>query len=63
MVISFVHFFYDASKEKELYWERAQKLVDPIQQMTMRQDFIRLIGGQAGIVDVMRLDWSEEVEV
>jgi clorobiocin biosynthesis protein Clo-hal len=63
VVISFVHFFYDASKEKELYWERAQELIDPIQQMTVRQDFIRLISGQAGIVDVMRLDWSEEAQV
>ncbi|MBV9689568.1 MAG: tryptophan 7-halogenase [Ktedonobacteraceae bacterium] len=63
VVISFVHFFYDASKTKESYWEKAQELIDPIQQMTIRQDFIRLISGQAGIVDVMKLDWSEEVQV
>lgn len=59
VVISFVHYFYDASKTKEAYWERAQELVDPIQQMTARQDFVRLISGQAGIVDVMRLDRLE----
>jgi clorobiocin biosynthesis protein Clo-hal len=63
VVISFVHFFYDATKAKEAYWERAQELIDPIQQMTRRQDFIRLISGQAGIVDVMKLDWSNEVQV
>ncbi len=63
VVTSFVHFFYDANKDKEEYWERAQELIDPIHQMTRRQDFIRLISGQAGIVDVMRLDWSEETQV
>lgn len=63
VVTSFVHFFYDANKDKEMYWERAQELIDPIAQMTRRQDFIRLISGQAGIVDVMKLDWSEEIPV
>lgn len=63
VVTSFVHFFYDANQQKETYWERAQELIDPIHEMTIRQDFIRLISGQAGIVDVMKLDWSEEVSV
>ncbi|GCE49773.1 clorobiocin biosynthesis protein Clo-hal [Thermosporothrix hazakensis] len=63
VVISFVHYFYDASKEKEAYWHRAQELIDPIEQMTSRQDFIRLISGQAGIVDVMRLDTTEKVNL
>lgn len=59
VVISFVHYFYDANREKESYWQKAQQLVDPVQQMTTRQDFIRLISGQAGILDVMRLDKSQ----
>lgn len=59
VVVSFVHFFYDASKDKEAYWERAQQLIDPIQQMTSRRDFVRLISGQGGIGNVMRLDRSE----
>jgi halogenation protein CepH len=59
VVVSFVHFFYDASKDKEAYWERAQQLIDPIQQMTSRRDFVRLISGQAGITNVMRLDNAE----
>lgn len=58
-VISFVHFFYDANKDKEKYWERAQQLVDPFKQWSSRQDFVRLIAGQAGIADVMRLDQSK----
>jgi FAD-dependent halogenase len=49
-LISFVHYFYDANKQKEEYWNHAQKLVDPIQQMTSRQDFIYLIAGLEGLI-------------
>ena len=56
VVFSFVHYFYDASKDKEIYWARAQELIDPIRQMTARQDFINLISGLAGIRSVMSLD-------
>jgi FAD-dependent halogenase len=59
VIISFVHYFYDTNRDKEAYWERAQQLVDPIQQMTSRRDFVRLISGVAGISNVMRLDRSE----
>jgi len=56
VVFSFVHYFYDASKDKEMYWTRAQELIDPIRQMKARQDFINLISGLAGIRSVMNLD-------
>jgi halogenation protein CepH len=53
-VLSFVKYFYDASRSKESYWAQAQTLVDPIGQMTARQDFVHLISGLAGIRPVMR---------
>jgi FAD-dependent halogenase len=48
VVLSFVHYFYDPTRAKESYWERAGELVDPIKEMTARQDFIYLISGLAG---------------
>ena len=56
VVVSFVHYFYDASKEKEKYWEHARKLVDPLEEMSARQDFIYLISGLHGIRSVMSLN-------
>lgn len=44
-VRSFVRFFYDASKDVELYWAKAKTLVDPIGRMTDRQDFVLMISG------------------
>jgi halogenation protein CepH len=55
-VISFVRFFYDASKDKEVYWDKAQELVDPIGRMTARADFILMISGLSGVRTVMDLD-------
>jgi halogenation protein CepH len=45
VVISFVRYFYDASKDKEKYWAKAQSLIDPIKEMSARQDFVALISG------------------
>lgn len=44
-VRSFVRFFYDASKDVEMYWAKAKTLVDPIGRMTDRQDFVLMISG------------------
>jgi flavin-dependent dehydrogenase len=44
-VRSFVRFFYDASKDVEMYWAKAKSLVDPIGRMTDRQDFVLMISG------------------
>jgi clorobiocin biosynthesis protein Clo-hal len=60
IIVSLVHYFYDASKAKEAYWKRAQELIDPVQEMHARQDFTRLISAQAGMIDVMRLDMPEQ---
>lgn len=56
VVFSFVHFFYDASKDKELYWDEAKKLIDPVGQMGSRQDFVYLISGLGGVHTVMDLN-------
>jgi flavin-dependent dehydrogenase len=44
-VISFVCFFYDPSKKVGEYFDKARELVDPIEQLKAREDFIILISG------------------
>jgi flavin-dependent dehydrogenase len=53
VVISFVRFFYDPSKEIWDYFERARELVDPTEQLKAREDFITLISGLFAIHPVM----------
>lgn len=55
-VTSFVHFFYDASRELDDYFSEAKALVDPIDRMTARQDFVYLISGLAGVNLLERID-------
>jgi clorobiocin biosynthesis protein Clo-hal len=55
-VFSIVHFFYEASREIEVYWGHAQTLVDPQKQMTSRQDFMYLISGLCGVHTVLDLE-------
>jgi FAD-dependent halogenase len=47
-VRSFVTYFYDASKTREKYYEEAQRLIDPIEEMTAREDFVLLVSGLIG---------------
>ena len=49
-VVSMVHYFYQASEDKESYWVKAQELIDPFQKLIARQDFVRLISGMAGLL-------------
>lgn len=59
VVFSFVHYFYDASKDKEMYWDEAKKLIDPIGQMGSREDFVYLISGLGGVHSVLNLNPNE----
>ncbi|WP_067474306.1 NAD(P)/FAD-dependent oxidoreductase [Dietzia timorensis] len=53
-VLSFVRFFYDASRDVEAYWAKAKTLVDPIGLMTDRQDFIVMVSGLNAELPVMQ---------
>lgn len=56
IVLSFTHYFYDASRDRTAYWARAQALIDPRQAMTDRRDFIFLISGLSGVHNIMDLE-------
>lgn len=62
IVTSFVLFFYDASKNKEKYFDHARDLVDPMDIMTARQDFVYLITGLGGLHSVMGMSPSQAIE-
>lgn len=62
VVTSFVLFFYDASKNKEKYFDRARDLVDPMDIMSARQDFVYLITGLGGLHSVMGMSPSQAIE-
>lgn len=53
VVVSFVRYFYDARRQRTEYWERAQKLIDPVKELGQRQDFVKLISGLGGGRTVM----------
>jgi flavin-dependent dehydrogenase len=52
-VVSFVRYFYDARRNRNDYWERAQELIDPVRELEQREDFVKLISGLGGGRTVM----------
>lgn len=56
VVISFVRYFYDSSREVEDYFKEARTLIDPRQEQEARADFIVLVSGMARAVEGWRLE-------
>jgi halogenation protein CepH len=52
-VVSFIRYFYDARRQRTDYWTRAQELIDPVRELEERADFIQLISGLSGQLEVM----------
>lgn len=50
--LDFVRFFYDRTKNKEEYWERAQQAIDPDRLRPKKQDFAILLSGVIGLHEV-----------
>jgi flavin-dependent dehydrogenase len=53
VVLSFVRFFYNPSREVVEYFVRARELVDPLERLQAREDFILLISGLYGARSVI----------
>jgi flavin-dependent halogenase len=51
-VIDFVRFFYDRTKHKEEYWDKAQQTVDPHKLRPRETDFATMLSGLTGINDI-----------
>ncbi|NUT39159.1 MAG: NAD(P)/FAD-dependent oxidoreductase, partial [Thermoactinospora sp.] len=48
-LLDFVRFFYDRTKHKEEYWDKAQKTLDPTKLRPRKIDFATMLSGVSGI--------------
>jgi flavin-dependent dehydrogenase len=51
-LLEFVRFFYDRTRHKEEYWDKAQQTIDPTQLRPRRIDFATMLSGLTAINDV-----------
>jgi flavin-dependent dehydrogenase len=51
-VLDFVRFFYDRTRNKEEYWEKAQAAIDPNRLRPQKQDFAIMLSGTIGLHEV-----------
>jgi flavin-dependent dehydrogenase len=51
-VLDFVRFFYDRTKRKEDYWDKAQQAIDPARLRPREADFATMLSGLTGINDI-----------
>jgi flavin-dependent dehydrogenase len=45
---SYIEYFYDGTRDRELYYKRAQAIIDPERMAPARADFVTLISGVTG---------------
>jgi 2-polyprenyl-6-methoxyphenol hydroxylase-like FAD-dependent oxidoreductase len=48
-LIGFIRFFYNGTRRKEEYWEKAQEIVDPKRDQSSALDFSTLLSGLYGL--------------
>jgi flavin-dependent dehydrogenase len=58
----FIGQFYDRSKSKEFYWDRAQQIVDPERKRVPRVGFIELASGLSGRNPLFHIEVDDLVE-
>ncbi|HUZ25802.1 MAG TPA: NAD(P)/FAD-dependent oxidoreductase [Streptosporangiaceae bacterium] len=51
-VLDFVRFFYDRTRHKEEYWDKAQQTIDPRKLRPREMDFAAMLSGLTGINDI-----------
>ncbi len=51
-LLEFVRFFYDRTRNKEDYWDKAQQTIDPERLRPRRIDFATMLSGLTGINDI-----------
>lgn len=53
VVVSFVRFFYDASRKMTEYFDEARRLVDPMKHLRAREDFMVILSGIMGARSIL----------
>ena len=51
-LLDFVRFFYDRTKNKEEYWEKAQQNLDPHRLRPQKIDFAKMLSGVSGVQEI-----------
>jgi flavin-dependent dehydrogenase len=51
-LLDFVRFFYDRTRHKEEYWDKAQRSIDPKRLRPSKIDFATMLSGLTGINDI-----------
>ncbi len=51
-LLEFVRFFYDRSRHKEEYWDKAQESIDPQKLRSRKADFATMLSGLTGISEI-----------
>lgn len=51
-LLDFVRFFYDRTKNKEDYWEKAQQNLDPHRMRPQKIDFAMMLSGVSGVHEI-----------
>jgi len=51
-LLEFVRFFYDRTKHKEDYWDKAQQTIDPLRLQPRKIDFATMLSGLTGINEI-----------
>jgi flavin-dependent dehydrogenase len=51
-LLDFVRFFYDRTKHKEDYWDKAQQTIDPLKLQPRKIDFATMLSGLTGINEI-----------
>lgn len=48
-LLTFIRFFYDRTRSKEDYWDKAQETIDPDKEQPRKMDFATMLSGLTGI--------------
>lgn len=60
-LLDFVRFFYDRTKHKEDYWDKAQQTIDPLRLQPRKIDFATMLSGLTGINDIFETSGTPPV--
>lgn len=62
-IMSFVRAFYDGTRDREYYYQRAQAIVDPERTAPARKDFVTLISGLSAAKPIFDIPYDELLAV
>jgi hypothetical protein len=62
-LVNFVTFFYEGTRQRIEYWQKAQDIVDPERKEPSRHDFVVLLSGLYGLFADLRALTSDDADL